>query len=458
MAALMNTGTGLAPFMDNYIVILAARYGATIDVTLLSTENAAAWELVARAVQTALQHPLTDSERQQVKYVDPLNFTAEICHRRASYLLWKARRDAAAAKQLQPSKFNVTRHSIADDIALIYQNARASLPSIATGDDDDDDDDDVVEPLHIVSHKTPQEVARDQQLAEAEDELMRKVQELQVEFFGKHRKWVEVPWSSTTPTNSPQKSAPHSKSGATSTPPPSQPQLQTLNFCIDNINRKLLADVTPEELEVVFDALDISEHKSTFRRTNGRVLKSLQRSELQERFGRDREAGDLLWAWIEERRSAYGSGKKDDDDCPSKSVVRPGTAEDSARQQVTAMLDMFRRMGTEAPAKPQPSKEYLDPLAHMKRAMNPHRPLRPSQQDYDEEEALAAAADDGDDPTAKPLPDRRSGPTDPRRGAPPAAASQQQAAGAAAAAAAAAGRANRWNIVEYEDEDDDDEE
>jgi hypothetical protein len=454
----MNTGAGLGPFMDNYIVILAGRYGAPIDCDSFSVENATAWGLVARAVQTALQHPLTDSERQQLKYVDPLNFTAEVCHHRAAYLLWKARRAAADAKGNQPSGFKVTQHSIADEIALIYQNARASLPSIALGDDEEDDDD-VVEPLHIMPQKTAQEIARDQQLAEAEDELMRKVQELQVDFFGKHRKWVEVPLS-ITPTNSPQKSAaPSSKSGATLTPPPSQPQLQEVNFCIDNINRKLLVEVTPDELEVVFDALDISEHKSAFRRTNGRVLKTLQRVELQERFGRDREAADLLWAWIDERRSTYvGSGKKSDDS-PSKSsngsTVRPGTAEDSARQQVTAMLDMFRRMGTDGPAKPQPSKEYLDPLAQMKRAMNPHRPLRPSQQDYEEEEALAAAADDGDDPTTKPLPNRRAGLIDLRRGA-PAAATEPPGPGAAAAAAAA-GRANRWNIVEYEDDDDDDE-
>lgn len=467
MASLMTTGSGLGGFIDNYIVILAGRYGAPIDCGPFPDDHAASWALVASAVQAALRNPQTDDERLRLKYVDPHFFTAQVCHHRAAYLLWKARRAAQEGHAARPSKFNVTQHSIADEVAMIYQNARASLPTIAAAFDDEDDDDDVlVEPLNILPQKTAQEVARDQQLAEAEDELMRKVQELQVEFFGKHRKWVEVPWTAS-PSNSPQKSASNSsKSGSAAlAAPPAAPQLNEVNFCIDNINRKLLVEVTPEELEVVFDALDISEHKSAFRRTNGRVLKTLQRSELRERFGRDREASDLLWAWIEERRGSLSNAKNLDDSPSKNNHVRPGTAEDAARQQVTAMLDMFRRMGTDGPQKPQASKEYLDPLADMKRAMNPHRPLRPSQQDYDEEEALAAAADDGDDPTARPLPGRQGAVvTDPRRGASSSAAaapaqtvraSQQQQQQQQQAAAASAGRADRWKIVEYEDDDDD---
>lgn len=447
MASLMNTDCGLAPFMDNYIVILAGRYAAPIDCGSFPKAHAAAWTCVARALQAALQHPQTDEERQQLTYVDPQYFTAEVCHHRASYLLWKARRREVAQQQAaQPSKFNVTQHSIGNEIALIYQNAKASLPTISTEvDDDDDDESSVVEPLAIFPQKTVEEVARDQRLAEAEDELMRKVQELQVDFFGKHRKWVEVPWAGdgATPINSPQKSA-HSKSGAAAESP-ARLTLREENFCIDNINRKMLVEVTAEEIGVVFDALDISEHKSAFRRTNGRVLKTLQRNELNERFGRDREAADLLWAWLDERR---GSAVNSKSSTPTKGSIRPGTAEDAARQQVTAMLDMFRRMGNAGPTKPAPSPQYLDPLAQMKRAMNPHRPLRPSQQDYDEEEAMAALADDGEDPTAKPLPNHGRGGMDPRRGpavAPAATAAFNQSASA---------RANRWNVVEYEDDDD----
>lgn len=448
---------GLGPFLDNYIVILAGRHGAPVTCGAFPKSNAAAvaaWRCVASAVQSALAHA-QPTERAQLAHVEALMFTPQICHHRASYVLWKARREAAQLPG--PSGFNITRDSVGHEISEIYQHAKRMLPTIATEDDETGDDDDAVEPLHLFDAKTAEEVVRDQRIAEAEDDLMRKIQELQVEFFDKHRKWVDAPTSLTPPATTPEKRAITNKKKSEAT------TLDAVNFCIENINRKLLIEVTAEELAVVLDSLDISEYKQAFRRTTGRVLKTLLRSELQERFGGDVESADLLWAWISERRQISAPSSK------SSTPTKAATRDDVAKKQVSAMLDMFRRVGG-GDAVPQASSHYLDPLANLKKAMNPHRPLRPSQVDYDHEESQAAADDDGLDPEGldKPLVRRQAAKQeapvalDPRRGAAAlssnkAAESSPQSHAAVSAASAAASRSNRWQVVEYDDDDDDDE-
>lgn len=456
---MLASDRGIGPFVDNYIVVLAARYGAQVTSQPFPRADATqreAWNQVSKGVCAALMHrgAFDSSERQELMHIDPLSFSPEVCHHRASYILWRSRReatgDARAIKQ-KPSRFDVTRDSLSAEIHEIYESARSRLPTIDR-DDDDEADEGVVEPIHIYASKTADELARDQRIAEAEDELMRKIQELQVEFFGKHRKWVEVP----LPTAS-------GNASATSSPQPSpQKRLpaaaveRTENFCIANINRKMLVEITPEELAVVFDALDISEHKPAFKRTSGRVLRTLQRYELQERFGADREACDILWTWIQDRSSAPASKSS----TPTKSSSSSHSNDDAARKQVSAMLDMFRKLSGAA-AVPQPAQHYLDPLANLKRAMNPNRPLRPSEMDYEHEEAEAARNDDGRDPTniesAFTGAAQRALQMDPRRGAAPAASSNHKMPAAPAPAVAAPSRGNRWQIVEYSDEEEEDE-
>lgn len=442
--SLLSLDTGFAPFVDNYIVILAGRHGAPIQVGPFPRQFQSQWHAVAVAVQESLRHPQTDEERLQLRHIEANFFTAEVCHHRASYLLWRARKERSQRKVV--SSFDITRDSIGNEIAEIYQSAKDRLPSIRN-DDSDDDDDGTVQSVHVFSNKTKEEVARDQKIAEAEDDLMRKIQELQVEFFDKHRKWVDAPVT-FTPDVSPTK-----KRIASSPPGALEPE----NFCIENINRKLLIDIQPQDLAVVFDSLDISEHKDKFKRTTGRVLKTLSRKDLHERFVDDKEAADLLWAWIEERRCSAPSSKSS---TPQKRAA-PGSMEDAARQQVTAMLNMFRSANSTVP---EPTPRYLDPLANLKKAMNPNRPLRPSQMNYDDEEALAemndCTADDEEMSAAFAKSTGRGGATtqataskvDPRRGgAPP----SSQPAAASFKETAAPTRANRWQVVEYASDEDD---
>ena len=116
---MLNAESGIPAFVDNLIVLLAARSGASLE------RLDDAWTEVARGVATFLRHPATDAERAAVRHVDPFSFTPAICLHRAQYLQWRAgrQREAAAAAAatggrgalatVRPSGFNVTRDASA---------------------------------------------------------------------------------------------------------------------------------------------------------------------------------------------------------------------------------------------------------------------------------------------------------------------------------------------------------
>ena len=388
---MLNPSKGISAFVDNLIVISAARYGAQIaDESNTDQEK---WHLVAQAVQSVLLHPHNEDERLMLRHIEVSKFSAEVCHHRAAYLLWKAKRSEASAQR--PSTFNITRDSIADEIGLLYKSVKQNLPTISL----DIDDSGHEEEIHQFAVKSEEDVRRDQRLAEAEDDFMRSVQELQTEFYAKHKKWVEVPINL-----SPSKSSAAVSTAAV----PAKARLEELDT---------------NGVAQLLDELDVSEHKQSFRRTTGKLLAEISKADLRERFGGDKEAADILWAHIEKSRSAKSGG--------ASAATPPRDAVKSAEQQQAERLFAAFRSP--------------DPFASLKKAMNPDRPLRPSEQSgevFSTELERYSKATAGAAPTAP--------------------ATQQPTIGNKPAAQKATessppNRGNRWQVVEYDDDDEDEE-
>jgi hypothetical protein len=413
---MLNPSSGISAFVDNLIVISAARYGATISEDA-SDEPGEQWHLVSLAVQSVLRHPHNDDERLMLQHIEVSKFNAEVCHHRAAYLLWKAKRAEANG----PSRFNITRDSLTRDIHLLYASVKQNLPSISA-----DADDSALEEVHTFACKTEEDVRRDQMLAEAEDDFMRKVQDLQSEFYAKHKKWIDVPISLTpskpdaTAARQPAATSAHSSCGKLMT----LEQLDTAGVA------QLLVD------------LDIGEHKEQFRRTTGKLLAQIAKSDLRERFNGDKEAADILWAFIEKNRVAKSDGPSSgslEKVTPSRAVA-PKSVE---AEQVEKLFAAF--------CSP-------DPFASLKRAMNPDRPLRPSdevQPDFEMTEAETRAMEDTYiRATAQAQSAASSKPSGKVSAAKPttAAASSKPAVSESSAPL----RSNRWQVVEYDDDEDED--
>lgn len=217
-------------FIDNYILLLAARFNAPLDAaTSFDRRRAASWENVALCVRRALAHPLTDDERREVAHVDASLFSADVCRWRALYVQWRSRGQIAA-----PSTFDVTRDSLRDEVQGIYAAVKANLPTTLGSrfagngggnlggknkngkssaeefiDDDSnhsDEDDGVI--MNAVgfdfSGEKEEEKQRNRVIAKARDEFLTKVQAMQVEFFAQHRRWVDVPFDMITSASTPR--------------------------------------------------------------------------------------------------------------------------------------------------------------------------------------------------------------------------------------------------------------
>ncbi|EAN92140.1 hypothetical protein C3747_73g28 [Trypanosoma cruzi] len=237
---------GFSAFIDNYILLLAARFHAPLDaVSFFEGDPDEPWEKVAHCVRDALLHPQTEDERREVAHVDFSLFDAQLCRERALYFTWRLREEAAndatksaaaagASARIQitqkmsgkpknraaaPSQFDITRDSLRDEVERIYTAVRKNLPSTFglrppengaannsrgnddvgeqlgnSGTDEDDDDDDEALDAVEFSLRSEEEMKRDVAIAEAREALLVKIQEMQAEFFAQHRRWIDVPF------------------------------------------------------------------------------------------------------------------------------------------------------------------------------------------------------------------------------------------------------------------------
>ncbi|RNF05846.1 hypothetical protein TraAM80_04313 [Trypanosoma rangeli] len=236
---------GFSSFIDNYILLLAARFNAPLDAASISgCEHDESWEKVSHCVRDVLLHPKTEAEKREVAHLDASLFDAQACRGHALYFQWRLQEEAATAattirgsappsERLQstkkiarghsshavaPSSFDITKDSLRDEVERIYTTVRMNLPSTlnlplpsneaATNCCDDDDGDvrladdgegdeeegnDEVLAAVDFALRTKEEVDRDLTIAEARDVLLTKVQQMQAEFFAQHRRWVDVP-------------------------------------------------------------------------------------------------------------------------------------------------------------------------------------------------------------------------------------------------------------------------
>lgn len=193
-------GNLLSGFIDNLIVMNAARYGLdTATPTKSQVDDVEErWENVARCVQQTLES-LSEDERNCLRNVDVTMFSPAICRHRAAYALWRMQKERNAPAALRPqlpqcegpapSGHNVLQHSIHDEIERMMQQVRTQLPTIPTEDDEN------AEPLPAVIAQAPteEELRRSAEMGEAEDALLQQVQQLQLEFYNKFKRWVDVP-------------------------------------------------------------------------------------------------------------------------------------------------------------------------------------------------------------------------------------------------------------------------
>lgn len=247
-------------FIDHYILLLAARFRAPIHTWVPnctsshgkpSTVDAASmsWAMVAKNVQAMLvcSAAQTPSERQQLKHVEVRFFTPQVCRERAMYLQWKLQKEAkkkepaptakdkVSGTSAPPSSFDVTKDSLANDIRDLFEVVRQQLPSavLETSSDDEASEEDSssgddakpvdvdelwksskkgghnsgdkVSALHLqaknimnVNVRSDEQVAKEREIASARDAMLTKVQAMQVEFFSKFKRWIDVPLEMTS--------------------------------------------------------------------------------------------------------------------------------------------------------------------------------------------------------------------------------------------------------------------
>eukprot|EP00744_Colponema_vietnamica_P009820 GILI01013939.1.p1 GENE.GILI01013939.1~~GILI01013939.1.p1 ORF type:complete len:439 (-),score=99.25 GILI01013939.1:195-1442(-) len=251
--------------IDDLIMLLACRYSANPHfleemegeevgaATLASraayvAQQVRSWALVAEGVRLHLRHPLTEEERTYVRHIDVDLFTADMCKNRAQYALWReqqrieregaAKQASAADKKSAVSGFSVTKHSIHDQVARLYEQVRSSLPScddVELSESEDEAEADKVaesgapanptapeggsgknpfDKLKQFSLKSQADVERDIALAKAEEELLAQFAALQQEHFKKTRRWVDVPQELLVRNNSSPDRAANSRSDA----------------------------------------------------------------------------------------------------------------------------------------------------------------------------------------------------------------------------------------------------
>nr|CCC93670.1 conserved hypothetical protein [Trypanosoma congolense IL3000] len=220
-------------FIDHYILLLAERFSAPLNTSTLPADNDNVtdvhferWEHVAQSLQEVLRHPKTDDERRSLLHIDLNHFDAKVCRGRALYLLWRAEKGRVVNGKAPVggkhsahsySRFDITRDSLRDEIHDIYSSVRARLPdtfvprggyrskqsnsaAFVNSKDEinpmDTESDSSEGSLHVVDIVLPSEaeVNRERVVAEARDALLKKVQEMQADFFDKHRRWIDVPF------------------------------------------------------------------------------------------------------------------------------------------------------------------------------------------------------------------------------------------------------------------------
>ncbi len=480
----------MTSFIDNSVMVLASRFKA-------NPEDAAdpSWNLVSAALQAQLRHPITDDERVALRWVDLLHFTPAVCRHRSQYILWrsgKQRAERAEAKQqekagaLQPvSQYNVLTNSLKAEVDQLMEEARKRLPSAFNhggagaqaflgGDSDDDDDDS--KPIEIF--RPPAAMLVDPAQAEAEAQLLQRIQELQLDHYKKFKRWVEADISLM---DSPSKQPPHS-AGAAGTYATIGKNRSGL------VSEDAIEDIPIEQLTIaqvgdLLDFLGISEHKPKFRRTSGKLLNALKKEDVRERFGEDFEGADILWTHLESNRAvSQGAGK------PSAAMLSAKKLFDEYRNptntvgQRTTNLHAFEAQTAESRNRQRSVEQYIanGDISALKRAMNPYRPARPSEKVEAYDQSSTSEDDTYDsygkrylsavqsDTTPINTPEKARAPVattaaaaSQRTAAAPAsrtatAATAPSTAASKTSTAPAATRGARWQVQEYDDADESD--
>jgi hypothetical protein len=482
----------------------------------------------ARARERALVDSRNDAAPSRRSHHPSVELVASlsgpVCQQRGRYLIWRRAKQAeeaaeqrrrerqvlkASRKGGKPvSTFNVARgDNLGSRIDQIMRDATKNLPTTlgrnqrygvadacggSSGSESDDDVDDVAAgeaveiyqpPAHCVMNE--EDVARRAAMHQSEDELLQRVQRMQLDHYERFKRWIDVdPLDfeamvdakaklhvksrlSSAGGRSPESNHNHNGSSARRVGGGGKSQASVAS------SAKGEAAVSVEEYSVTDVALLCAELEidaEPFRRTSGRILATLSMEDLRLRMPFAEEDDRLrLHAAVQARRGRSNASRA----ASSASGLGGGARANvhdvyaSARggEHVSTMMaeatgasaDRERlRRGLNADSDPLAAlKRRLDTMAGSKGGASPagynsasaRRPLRPSQMnDEDYEASMAAAADDDDDITPVPAA------TKPRHTDPAVAAKKADAA-ATAKTTAAPSRSGRWAIVEYSDDD-----
>lgn len=441
---------GVCGFVDDIIILLARRFGADPEA------HSGAWQQVSDSLFRQISRPATDEERRYFLHVDPALFTPAICRLRAQYVLWKAKKAKAQQTRQAGGGFDITKNSIGDVVASLYEGAKLALPSsLGNGDSDNDAEDGVAVQVLNFRMKSQEEMEKDAALARAEDDLLTKVAQLQHEHFLRHRRWVDVPESMLSK--------------------PSQTTLQAIATArmadeaaaasTTSIDNKELADFTVADVRTLLRKLKLEAFEGNFLRTDGALLLQLSKADIRHRTNPDFEAADVLWSWMQAHNSANRRGNG----VAIMAALGALRTPSSDLQTSSSRLSSFER-GI-APNGNDNKTGHVDPFVDIKRAINPSRPQRPSATRYedDDEEAaemLRAYRQDLGDDLPNSIPIRKAGAAVSKsvsqsvsnQASPAASPPKASTAASAPRQESSSSRAGRWNIVEYDDDDDDDEE
>jgi hypothetical protein len=433
-------------FLDRFVVLLSHRHDADPE------GGDDAWERVAADVRAFIQTGHLGSTDEIDAY------DANLCRQRCRFAMWQlskaagerraARRAARAQRRPavspgavgpivaestadlvhpsdpKPSTFNVTRDSVAARVQQIMRDARARLPTtMEEGSEDDSttsaDDSDGEQPgvgAAAASAKKPLSVyvppagrggaateddaRRAAAAGAAEDELLQRVQQLQADYYAKHRRWVHL-----APV-APRATSPSKSANAEGTTAPTT-KAATTTSAAAAAGAVPLARMTTADVASMLTQLNLVDYASRFRRTDGEMLAEMSHDDLRARFAPDAEAADVLWRHL--KRIAA--------DATSPLPVRAATEERAAISAVYAAV----ASGSPAREARAPLAEAHSPnvdlasqlrggdLSALKRALTPGsntrpaRPTRPSavryeddDEDIDRAAAAAAATDDAD--------------------------------------------------------------
>lgn len=492
----------------------------------------AKWDLVAQCVQTSLHGFATTSRSHQLHpqaklfpatthtatailqeamnpkhsqhshrtvggyaNIDFALFSARLCQQRVRYCVWRAKREAdeaeaevrsrrtakKASSRPKPSGFNIVQgDSLTATVEAIMAKARESLPStnrskkvssekeeeIESSSEDENAPLEVFQPSNFM---TEEELAAHAEAQQAEDDLMQKVQELQVQHFQRFRKWIEL---GTGEATSPPPSI-YYHNGVTLDDIAKQKQRQQKQE-----EEKLLSQqeffrkfktFSPSQLGDWLEEIGISQHSSRFQRTTGAILLSMSKGDIKERMHPDVEGADILWHHLERVKE----GKPQSDSAVArlyKATKAPTSDWQTQSEQLKRVEHEHQKasgLGTHSSVAAIEHQLAQGDLSGLKAALAnapaANRPLRPSQMTDAEQEAVALARygdqtlpDDDWNELAQKYQAQLVKKQQPGASSAPVPKKQQHTDPVntgGGAAAAAAQRKDRWQVIEYSEDE-----